>query len=258
VTDQLAQSLRATIDHRSPLPYYAQVKEVLVDRIEHQVWKQGDQLPGEPELCAMFGVSRTVIRQALSEMEHEGYIVRAKGRGTFVAQPKIVENLAQRLTGFYQDMAGRGSPPVSRVLKQHVVPAGSKVAGYLDIDAGTPVIEIERLRLIENEPITLVTTYLPYAACPGILQADLARQSLYDLLEHQYGLFISRGARTLEAVAANAQQAELLGVPPGAPLMLINSISYLEDGSPIEYYLALHRGDRSRFEATLIRARETG
>jgi GntR family transcriptional regulator len=255
VTDQLAQSLRATIDHRSPLPYYAQVKEALVDRIEHEIWKPGDQLPGEPELCSMFGVSRTVIRQALSEMEHEGLILRAKGKGTFVAQPKIMENLAQRLTGFYQDMAGRGSPPVSRVLKQHVVPATSKVAGFLNIPPSTPVIEIERLRLVQDEPITLVTTYLPYAACPEVLQADLTHQSLYALLEHDYNLFIARGARTLEAVAANEQQAGLLEVEVGSPLILIHSVSYLEDGVPIEYYLAFHRGDRSRFEATLIRSR---
>ena len=99
------------------------MKEALTDCIEQYRWKPGDQLPGEPELCLMFDVSRTVIRQALGEMEHEGLIVRTKGKGTFVAQPKIMENLAQKLTGFYQDMADRGSPPVSQVLKQHVVPA---------------------------------------------------------------------------------------------------------------------------------------
>jgi len=255
-TDQLSQALRMAIDHRSPVPYYAQVKEAVADRIEQGVWKPGDQIPGEPELCTMFDVSRTVIRQALGELEHEGVVLRAKGKGTFVAQPKIMENLAQTLTGFYQDMAERGSPPVSQVLKQHVVSASPKIAGLLSLPPGTPMIEIERLRFVSDEPITLVTTYLPYSVCPGVLQADLTHQSLYALLEAEYGLFISSGARTLEAVAANAHEADLLQIEIGAPLMLLDSVSYLEDGTPIEYYHALHRGDRSRFEATLIRSRE--
>jgi GntR family transcriptional regulator len=258
VSDALIESLRVTIDHQSPVPYYAQVKEVLTDRIAQQIWKPGDQFPGEPELCSTFDVSRTVIRQALGEMEHEGLIVRAKGKGTFVAQPKIMENLAQKLTGFYQDMAERGSPPVSQVLRQHTVPANPRVAGLLSLAPGTPMIEIERLRFVRDEPITLVTTYLPYAACPDVLRADLTHQSLYALLERDYGLFIARGARTLEAVAANAHEAELLRVEERAPLMMLDSVSFLEDGTPIEYYHALHRGDRSRFEATLIRSRELG
>ncbi len=249
----VGRPLHLSIDHNSHVPYYAQVEEALRERIERNEWKAGDQLPGEPELCVLFDVSRTVIRQALSELLHDGLILRAKGKGTFVAEPKIVENLAQKLTGFYQDMADRGCPPVSRVLKQFVVPASQKVAAFLQVEPGTPVIEIERVRFVREEPIVLVTTYLPYARCPGLLTADLMHQSLYRLMEQELGLTIARGHRTLEAVTANRYEADLLQIEPGAPLMLLDSVSYLEDGSPIEYYHALHRGDRSRFEAELIR-----
>ena len=244
------------VDHTSPVPYYAQVKEALRGRIERGDWKPGDQLPGEPELCTMFDVSRTVIRQALTELMYEGLIVRAKGKGTFIAEPKISENLAQKLTGFYQDMADRGHPPVSRILKQEVTPANAKVASFLQLEPDTATIEIERLRFVKDEPIVLVTTYLPYARCPELLKADLTRQSLYAVIEQHCGLVITRGHRTLEAVAANQRESELLQIEIGAPLMLLDSVSYLEDGSPIEYYHALHRGDRSRFEAELIRVRE--
>ena len=247
----------APVNHNSPIPYYAQVKEALRGRIEQADSRPGDQLPGEPELCVVFEVSRTVIRQALTELLHEGLIVRQKGRGTFVAEPKISENLVQHLTGFYQDMAARGHPPVSQVLKQHAIPASPKVAGYLHIETGTLVLEIERLRFVQGEPMTLVTTYLPFAACSELLVEDLTRQSLYALLEKRCGLVIARGQRTLEAVAANQYEAGLLHVERGAPLMLLDSVSYLSDGKPIEYYHALHRGDRSRFEAELIRVRET-
>jgi len=233
-----------------------QVKDILRERIERGEWKPGDQLPSEPELCQMFDVSRIVIRQALKEMTYEGLVVRRKGKGTFVAEPKIRESLVQKLTGFYQDMVDGGHKPVTQVLKQITIPAGSKVAAALHIEVGTPVIEIDRLRYVDGEPIVLVTTYLPYALCPGVLQEDLSQQSLYACLERKYGLFIARGHRTLEAVPANEYEARLLQVDKGAPLVRLESVGYLEDGRPIEYYHALHRGDRSRFEVELIRVRE--
>lgn len=251
----LSQVRVSTVDHASPLPYYAQVKEALREAIERGDWKPGEQIPGEPELCTLFGVSRTVVRQALTDLVYEGMIVRAKGKGTFVAEAKITENLAQKLTGFYEDMATRGLATVSRVLKQEVVPASARIAGYLELPIGASVIEIERLRFIQDEPLVLVSTYIPYARCPALLQADLTRQSLYALLEKQYGLVITRGRRAFEAVAANQREAELLRVERGAPLMLLDSVSRTDDDIPIEYFHALHRGDRSRFEADLLRTR---
>ncbi len=245
--------LSAAVNHSSPMPYYAQVKEALRERVERGEWRPGEQIPGEPELCQIFGVSRTVIRQALMELVFEGLIVREKGKGTFVAEPKITESLAQRLTGFYEDMASRGTPPVSRVLRQQLSEAVAKVAGYLNVPVGEPLVEIERLRFINEEPLVLVTTYVPYALCPKLLEADLTRQSLYTWIESEYAMVIASGRRTLEAVAAAPRESELLQVPVGAPLMLLNSVCVLENGTPIEYYHALHRGDRSRFDAELLR-----
>lgn len=246
----------SAVDHNSPVPYYAQVKETLRERIERGEWRPGEQIPGEPELCQLFGVSRTVIRQALTELGFEGLIVRAKGKGTFVAEPKITESLAQRLTGFYEDMAGRGAPPVSRVLQQQLAPATDRIAGYLGLAPGAPVVVIERLRFVNSEPLVLVISFVPHARCPHALDADLTHQSLYALMESECGLLIARGRRTLEAVAAGPRESELLQVPVGAPLMLLNSVALLDDGTPIEYYQALHRGDRSRFDAELLRVND--
>jgi len=159
---------------------------------------------------------------------------------------------------FYQDMVERGLTPVTRVVKQEMVPANPKVAAYLGLVPGTPVIQVHRLRFVEEVPIILDTTYLPYTLCPEILHADLSSQSLYALLEEQYGFVIARGRRTLEAVAANEYEASLLQVQEGAPLMLLDSVSYLEDGTPVEYFHGLHRGDRSKFEVELVRVREQG
>jgi GntR family transcriptional regulator len=244
------------VDRSSPLPYYVHVRDALRERIERAVWKPGDQLPAEPDLCTAFDVSRTVVRQALQELTYAGLVVREKGKGTFVAQPKIAEDLFQKLTGFYEDMIARGRVPFSQVLGQEVVPAGKKIAERLRIELDTPVIKIERLRFVQSEPIVLVTTYLPHALCPGLLQEDLSRQSLYACLETKFGLVITHGHRSLEAVQANEREARLLKIALSAPLLMLDSVGYLSDGTPLEYYHALHRGDRSRFEVELIRVQK--
>ncbi len=241
------------IDRNSPIPYYVQVKEALTECIGRGDWQPGDQLPGEPELCRIFDVSRTVIRQALQELMYEGMILRKKGRGTFVAEPKISGSLVQKLTGFHEDMVSQGYTPFSQVLKQQVVPANSKVASYLEIATGTEVIEIERLRFVRDEPINLVTTYVPYALCPRLLQANLVHQSLYAFLQEECDLVLMRGRRIIEAVSANEYEAELLKVKKSAPLIMLDSVSYLGDDTPVEYYHALHRGDRTCFEVGLVR-----
>ncbi len=244
------------IDRSSYIPYYVQVHDAIKEWVVHTDSLPGDRLPSEPELCRRFDVSRTVIRQALRGLEHEGLIIRRKGRGTFIAEPKIGESLFQELTGFHQDMSSKGHSLMSKVLKQAVIPASAKVASFLQLNPGTPVIQVDRVRYVDDEPIVVVTTYLPFSLCPEVVETDLTHQSLYMFLEETYGLVIARGRRVLEAVLATEYDAGLLGVSEAAPLISLESVSYLEDGTPIEYYHALHRGDRSMFEVELIRKRE--
>jgi GntR family transcriptional regulator len=241
------------IQKDSPLPLYHQLKELLRQEIESGHWQPGQRIPSEAELCQAFDISRSVTRQALRELEYQGLLYREQGKGTFVAQPKISESLMQDLSGFYEDMVAKGLTPVTKVLRQEVQPADKKIAAYLQIEPGDKVIAIERLRSVDNEPINLVTTYLPYDICPDLFDEDLSTQSVYALLEQKYGLALSHGRRTIEAVATNQYEAQLLGVEEGAPLVLLDSVSYLKDGRPIEYFHAVHRGDRSRFEVEVVR-----
>jgi len=244
------------IKRDSPIPYYFQLEKFLKEEIESGRWQPGQKIPSEAELCEAFGVSRTVVRQALNELVNEGLLYRRKGKGTFVAKPKIAESLVQSLTGFYEDMVARGLTPVTQVLEQKLIPASKKVAGMLNLKEGDLVIKIDRLRSVNNEPILIVTTFIPYQICPALLEEDLTNQSLYAVLEDKYNLEIARGRRTLEAISASEEDAKLLGIEEGDPLVLLKSVSYLKDGRPIEYFEAKHRGDRSRFEVELIRIRE--
>jgi GntR family transcriptional regulator len=243
------------IDFNSNIPYYVQLANLIKDKIMQKSWAPGSQIPGEMDLCNEYGVSRTVVRQALSELELDGLINRRKGKGTFIAEPKVSEGLAQKLTGFYQDMIDRGLRSNTQVLHHRVVPCPDKVAEYLQIAPGTRVIDINRLRFVEGTPFQLVNSFIPFDLCPKLADVDLTDRSLYEFLEHECGLFITRGRRYIEAIGANEVEAKLLQIDRGAPLVMLESISYLENGASIEYYHAVHRGDRSRFEVELFRTR---
>jgi GntR family transcriptional regulator len=228
---------RQEIDRRSPLPLYAQLRKGLEARLAGGEWRAGDRIPSEPELCKEYGVSRPVVRQALQELASEGVFVRRKGLGTFVAEPKVVSrSLVHSLVGFYQDMERMGLTTETRVLGQALEPAGEKVGARLKIDVLTPVVKISRLRSVGGHPVVLVSSYLPYALCPGLIQADLRHQSLYAYLEQEYSLRIGGGQREIEAVLATDEEARLLEVERGAPLLRLESVSFLEDGRPMEYF----------------------
>ena len=246
---------RKKIDFKSNIPYYVQLTNRIREKILNKEWKPGTQIPGEMELCEEYGVSRTVVRQSLRDLEQDGLITRRKGKGTFIAEPKISEGLVQKLTGFYQDMIDRGIKSSTQVLHQKVISCPEKVADYLQIPEDTKVVDINRLRFVKEEPIQLVNSFIPFDLCPKLADVDLTNWSLYEFLERECGLFIARGRRYIEAVAANDGEAKLLHIDRGAPLVMLDSISYLENGTPIEYYHAVHRGDRTRFEVELLRTR---
>jgi GntR family transcriptional regulator len=232
---------------------YHQLKQLLVKDIERRGLQPGDRIPGDHELCTRYEVSRTVVRQALAELENEGVIERVKGRGTFVAHPKTAEGLVQSLTGLFEDVAARGGHLSSKVRRLEVVPADAAVAADLRIAVGAPVILLERLRFVDDEPWVWTVTHLPEDIAPGLVDEDLTDRSLYRVLEASYGVRLVRGVRSVEAAVANAGQARLLGIRRGDPVLVLRSVSLGESGRPVESFLALHRGDRSRFQVELTR-----
>ncbi len=248
--------LKGSIDFQSHNPFYLQLIELLKFQIQDGTWQPGDQIPSEQELCSAYEVSRTVVRQALRDLEVDNIITRRKGKGTFVAKPKISEGLIQKLTGFYQDMVEKGLTPGTRVIHQRIISATNKIAKYLDITIGTEVVDICRLRFINDEPIQLVTTYIPLRISPNLATVDLTNRSLYEYLENENKIKIARGTRYLEAVLASEEEAALLEIEEGDPLLMLDSVSFTETGQVIEYYHAVHRGDRARFEVDLVRFEE--
>ena len=244
---------KLNIDKKNGIPYYYQLKKYIIEEIESGAWKIGEQILPETKICELFDISRTVVRQTFQELVNEGYLIKKKAKGTFISEPKINENLVQSLMGFYEDMTARGFKVKNDILWQKKIPATEKIAKQLNLEVGENVIAIRRVRRLNDEPIVLDKTHIPYKFCPGLLNEDLSNKSLYSYIEDAYNLKIDRGRRYIEAVIASQEEAKLLKVKKGVPLLYIESIGYLKDGTPLEYYNALHRGDRIRLVTELKR-----
>lgn len=239
-----------TIDRQSAAPMYLQLRQLIVDSIIRDGLASGDVLPGEHRLCEYYGVSRTVVRQALAQLGYEGLVERVKGKGTFVAHPKTSETLVHTLVGLYEDVERRGGHVHSDVIRHELEPASMSVADTLGVEPGAEVVVLERLRWVQGEPWSLATTWMPEPVGALTLGANLEDASLYRLLaEHE--IIATQGVRSTEATVASPEQAKLLGVEPGSPLLKLQSVSRNVENEIVEYFVAYHRGDRSRFEFEL-------
>ena len=223
------------IDFSSYVPYYVQLRELLKGRILAGLWQVGERIPGEVELCREFGVSRTVVRQALLELELGGYIIRRKGRGTFVSGPKVTERLAQKLTGFHQDMLEQGRKPGTRVLSQRLTRADAFLASQRRY---RPVPLWRSAAAPGGGRAHRGGHQLPPESLPGLEKVDLSERRRTSIWRTSAGCS-SLGRTAHEAVAASEEDARHLGIHTGDPVILLESLSFLEDGTPLEYFRAI-------------------
>lgn len=234
------------------MPLYYQIKQRLREQVEEGRLTAGDRVSSERELSEAYGISRMTVRQALTELVHEGLLVREQGRGTFVAQPKLSQGLSS-LTSFSEDMRLRDLRPGARLIKLEEVEAGNKVAELLGLGVDRRIVRVERLRLGAGEPMALEVAHLPAQVVPALAQYPLGEGSLYDLLHVRYGLRLQRAVQTLEAALAGPYEAELLGTDPGSPVLVTERVTYLDSGAAIEYAHAFFRADRYKFHTELVR-----
>lgn len=240
------------IDKSSPIPYYLQLADILRREIsEREAQPQAYQLPSENELSARYGITRTTVRRALDLLQREGWIYREKGKGSFAAVRRVEHELT-KLVSTTEDMRERGWSLTTRLISLEQIPAPPPIARALELPEGAPCYKLCRLRLVDGEPISLQTPYLPVALCPRLEENDLTG-SLYRLLESRYGLRLWTGQETLRARCALPHEQKLLQVPRCTPVMYMERITYAATGEPVEYLEAVWRGDRYDFKVTLSR-----
>jgi len=237
-----------TIRREGPLPYYAQLADILRRSITEGRWKPGEALPSEAELGNSHGLSRTAVRQALGQLVAEGLVQKEKGRGSFVRRAPIAEFTVQELRGFFDEMTEKGHSVSERVLEQELVTAPPEVAGDLQLPMGAKAVRLFRVREVDRIPICETETHLPASRFEAVAGMDLSGKSLYSILKTEFGVVPAGGTRTMESVAAGTVTAKNLGVSAGVPLLKLTALNYDEAGIPFEYFTAVYRGDSTRFE----------
>lgn len=242
---------RRRLNRNSPVPLYYQLLEALQEQIDAGVWQPQDMLPSEADLCEMYDVSRTVVRQALDSLERTGLIHRVKGKGAYVSDRRIMAYLLQDPKGFYDNMASQGLSVETQVLDQEVVPASARVAEALDVPAGSAVLRLERLRSVRGVTVFLATSYIPQSLCANLAKENFSAQPLFEVMTRRCSVRPAGGKRVVEAVVAGKREAELLSVPMGSPLLRLVAVTYDENGRPLEYSQVWLRGDRIAFEVNL-------
>lgn len=234
----------------SPVPLYIQIDEELRGQIEAGTLGPLAQVPSETELAEGFGVSRMTARKALDRLVADGMLFRQPGKGTFVAPTKIAHGASQGLS-FSDAMRAQGRRSETRVLEAEVVAAPSKVAMALSLSKGAQVIFLRRLRIVDGEPAAIHLSYLP-SRLSALLDTDLT-DSL-SMLMARVGARVERSEDTVEAVLATGEEAALLAVREGSPLVLIRGTAYSANNEPIRYTEALYPGSRWQFSLQVDRA----
>lgn len=231
---------------------HEQISEWLRDQIERGAYQPDEQLPSESQLGERFDVSRITVRRALQTLEGEGLIYRHQGLGSFVAQTRVHQGLV-RLTDFIEDMQQAGLDASSRVLHFDNEPAGASIASSLEIDEGQMVARLDRLRLGNGEPMAFDRTWLPLYYAQLLGGHDLTSESIYGLLESEYGIPVLRGHFRIEAVNADDEVAQHLTVPPGRALLLIERLSFTTGDKRVYFQRRFYRCDRVAYELELER-----
>ena len=235
-----------------PIPLYFQLKRRIERKIKKGELTAGDLLPSERVLARKYDVSRPTIRQALNELVNEGLLFKEKGKGTFVSKPKIDYGFIQKLTTFYEDMENKGYQLKTSIRKKELKKPTRRVAKKLDIECDHKIIFLDRLRYINNEPIVRVFNFLPYKNCPELLDIDLKNKSLYKIMDKKFGIRYFRAEISLFPTVAEKYDADLLGVKEGAPIHLMENITYDQNDEPMDYFESRFRGDKGKVMVTLF------
>lgn len=234
------------------MPLYLQLKEAIKRKVARGDFLPGDKIPSERDLCRIFRVSRITVRQAIEAAVAEGLLYRQHGKGTYVAKPRIEQGLS-RIVRFAETIRSQGLDPSTAVLGFDIVPADIQTAEVLRVDPGTGIVNLKLLGMGSGEPMVFYNSFLPYdlGMALGRKANEWASQgipfSTYDLHDRNGSRYPVKARQAIEAAVANELISGILKVPQGSAVLVITTVFYDKQGSPIEFRTANYRGDKYRF-----------
>jgi GntR family transcriptional regulator len=241
------------LDEHSPIPLYYQLKNLLEEQIDSGFFKPGEKIPSENELCNQYKISRTTVRQAIAVLVNSSKLVRTQGLGTFVSDLRITSK-NYRLNGFSQDMKQQGLKPGTKVIELSPIIASTEISRYLQIKENEAVVFIKRLRYVDKKVLGLDTSFLPFSRFSGILNEDLEKNSLYDLLIHKYDTMPSRSTYQIKSIKCPREIAGLIEANPSDPVLQLTEIVYDQQDRVFECGTEYYRGDRYTFNIEIRKA----
>jgi GntR family transcriptional regulator len=214
-------------------PLYRQVKDLLLKRIGDGIWPPGALIPSEQQIAAELGVSQGTVRKALDEMTGERLLTRRQGRGTFVAR----HDEARILFQFFKIVPDSGVAifPESVLRRTENARADEDERRVLNLEPGDRVVRITRIRSLGGRPVISEYLSLPARLFPGLGEDIPIENNLYELYSARFGITVSGGQERVKAIAAPPEDASLLGLPPGAPVLAIDRVAVALDGTPVEW-----------------------
>lgn len=233
----------------SPLPLWFQLAERLRGAIADGVFKSGEALPSEAKLNETFGISRATSRAALDALEQDGLVVRRSGKGSIVLATRV-DQPANEMLGFADDMHRRGLKPSYETLSAGRVRATPEVAEAFGVRAGSPVFQSRRLLKADDVPIGCAVSWLSPALLKGRKppsESELREGSLYAWLANHCQVRIAGAKEFIEAAIVEDEMAAALQFPKGSAVLIVRRRSHQGDGSPVEYVVLHFRADRYRF-----------
>lgn len=231
------------LDRMSSKPLHVQMEDIIRQKLATGEWAPGQAIPSENEMSAVFGISRTTVRNVITKLVHEDLLDRIPGKGTFVKGQKIVANPLS-YAGIREQLEQLGHEVSTKLLSIKKEPGPASVTRrFLGMSNGDFYC-ITRLRIVKGVPLSLHTSYIPAVLSPDLNMADLEHEQLCVILSKRYGLKAGKTVETLESVAATKEEAQLLNIKPGAPLLSLKDEVMTDDGRVFEYTNVVFRGDK--------------
>ncbi|MDO5039483.1 GntR family transcriptional regulator [Clostridium sp.] len=236
------------IDKSSKIPLYLQLMDILIDKINKGL-KENDRLLSEREICDIYDVSRTTVRQALDELERDGYIYKLHGKGTFVAPKRVNQDLVS-FYSFTNEMKKIGKEPSSQIINFEIVEAGEKISNKFNIKAEELLYKLVRVRKADNVPMMYEVTYLPFERFYELSKEKLEGKAMYDVLKEEYNANLTFAEEYFEPILTNKLESIYLEIHEGAPSLKIERYTY-ESKRLIEYTVSIVRGDKFKYRVQL-------